>query len=141
MTDIRVTGLKIKQIYDLMEKQANNRLRPLNLTISQVIVLCALKAADNKELTLKQLERQLMIQSSTSAGLISRMKDKGFVETRGSEDDARITIVSLTAAGDEISDVVETDILSTENKLTSLMTKKEEEQFNTLLGKALDAIK
>ena len=141
MTDIRVTGLKIKQIYDLMEKQANNRLRPLNLTISQVIVLFALKAADNKELTLKQLERQLMIQSSTSAGLISRMKDKGFVETRGSKDDARITIVSLTAAGDEISDVVETDILSTENKLTSLMTTKEREQFDALLEKALEAIK
>ena len=141
MADIRVTGMLIKQLYERMEKNANNRLRPLNLTISQVIVLFALKAADNKELTLKQLERQLMIQSSTSAGLISRMKDKGFVETRGSEDDARITIVSLTAAGDEISDVVETDILSTENKLTSLMTKKEEEQFNTLLGKALDAIK
>ena len=141
MTDIRVTGLKIKQIYDLMEKHANNHLRPLNLTISQVNVLFALRMAENHELTLKQLEGQLMIQSSTSTGLVSRMKEKGFVETHGSEDDARITIVSLTAAGDEISDIVEKDILSTENKLTSLMTRKEEEQFNTLLGKALDAIK
>ena len=141
MTDIRVTGLIIKQIYDRMERNANNQLRPHNLTISQVNVLFALKAAENHELTLKQLEGQLMIQSSTSAGLISRMKDKGFVETRGSEDDARITIVSLTAAGDEISDVVETDILSTENKLTSLMTTKEREQFDALLEKALNAIK
>ena len=141
MTDIRVTGLKIKQIYDLMEKHANNHLRPLNLTISQVNVLFALRVAENHELTLKQLEGQLMIQSSTSTGLVSRMKEKGFVETHGSEDDARITIVSLTAAGDEISDIVEEDILSTENKLTSLMTRKEEEQFNTLLEKALNAIK
>lgn len=141
MTDIRVTGLKIKQIYDLMEKHANNHLRPLNLTISQVNVLFALRVAENHELTLKQLEGHLMIQSSTSAGLVSRMKEKGYVETHGSEGDARITIVSLTAAGDEISDIVEKDILSTENKLTSLMTRKEEEQFNALLEKALNAIK
>lgn len=140
MEKIQGTGMLIKKIYDRMVKNANNNLRPLHLTISQVHVLHILMLSPEKELTMKQIERQLMIQSSTSTGLITRMKEKGVVTTHGCQNDARITVVKITDAGERLVQTVRGDILKMEGQLVSRMTKEEAEMFYPLLEKALASI-
>ena len=81
-----------------MEKEANNKLREMDLTVSQIYLLQALNHAPDgtHTLTLKALEKQLQIGQSTTVGLVKRLQKKDFVTCTQSIDDKRIKIVALT---------------------------------------------
>ena len=72
-------GVLMKQIHDALEKNANNTLRKLDLTFSQIEVLLVLQNFAEKQLSLKQLEKQLHLAQSTTAGIVTRLEKKGFV--------------------------------------------------------------
>ena len=94
----------IRHIHCAMEKEANNKLREMDLTVSQIYLLQALNHAldGTRTLTLKELEKQLQIGQSTTVGLVKRLQKKGFVTCTQSTDDKRIKIAALTAAGENI---------------------------------------
>ena len=94
----------IRHIHCAMEKEANNKLREMDLTVSQIYLLQALNHAPDgtHTLTLKALEKQLQIGQSTTVGLVKRLQKKDFVTCTQSIDDKRIKIVALTAAGKNI---------------------------------------
>ena len=83
-------GTLIKQIHDGLEKQANNSLRPQDLTMAQVRVLIELRFAPERQMALKELERRLHVAQSTAAGIVARLEQKGFVESFGDANDRRI---------------------------------------------------
>ena len=94
----------IRHIHCAMEKEANNKLREMDLTVSQIYLLQALNHAPDgmHTLTLKALEKQLQIGQSTTVGLVKRLQKKDFVTCTQSIDDKRIKIVALTVAGKNI---------------------------------------
>lgn len=92
-------GRLVKQIHDGLEKQANNDLRTHDLTMAQVSVLMLLNDADKGTLALKEIEKALHVAQSTSAGIVSRLEQKGFVESFGDAQDRRIKLVRITEAG------------------------------------------
>ena len=92
-------GRLLKQIHDGLEKQANNDLRTHDLTMAQVSVLMLLNDADKETLTLKEIEKALHVAQSTSAGIVSRLEQKGFVESFGDAEDKRIKLVRITQTG------------------------------------------
>jgi DNA-binding MarR family transcriptional regulator len=92
-------GRLLKQIHDGLEKQANNDLRTHDLTMAQVSVLMLLNDADKETLTLKEIEKALHVAQSTSAGIVSRLEQKGFVESFGNAEDKRIKLVRITQTG------------------------------------------
>ena len=109
----------IRHIHCAMEKEANNKLREMDLTVSQIYLLQALNHAPDgtHTLTLKALEKQLQIGQSTTVGLVKRLQKKDFVTCTQSIDDKRIKIVALTVAGKNICCNAEAHMHSTCVKL------------------------
>lgn len=134
-------GLLIKQIHTTLEKNANNLLRADNLTSAQAAVMITLNEQREHSMTLKELERELMLAQSTIAGTVARLASKGLVSYSDSEEDKRIKWVHLTEAGAECCRRATERMEETEEKLLSGLTDTEREIFMSLLKKVNEAIK
>ena len=72
-------GWFIKRIDNALEKEANQNLQALNLTMQQNRVLILLAHAEGHTLSLKALEERFCAAQSTVAGLASRLEKKGLL--------------------------------------------------------------
>ena len=131
----KACGILIKQIHDSLERQANNTLRNQGLTMTQVNVLLLLNKAPNKQLSLKELEKVLKVAQSTTAGIISRLEQKEFIESFGDPSDKRIKLIKITALGEACCLNAKKNMDDAEKKLLSPLTKEEQDIFNILLQK------
>ena len=135
------SGLLIKQIHDCLDKQANNSLRDLNLTMMQVSVLTALQESAGKQLSMKELERYFGVAQSTMTGIVSRLEQKGFVEAIGDVSDKRIKVVHITPAGEVCCEKADSSKDNAEKTLLHGFSSEECKQLNTLLTRVLDNFK
>jgi DNA-binding MarR family transcriptional regulator len=135
-----VCGMMIKQIHDTLEKQANNSLREQDLTLAQMMALLALQESPEKQAALKELEQILCVAQSTTAGIIARLEQKGFVEGFGEISDKRIKMVRITDLGEQCCKNAERQMTEAETKLLSGLTETEQIIFKTLLKKVIDTI-
>jgi len=134
-------GMLIKRIHDTLEKRANNDLRESDLTMSQAATLGRLNARAGKQASLKELERILHVAQSTTAGIIARLEQKGFVEAFGSASDKRVKNVRITPLGEQFCRTAEQHMAENEAKLLAGLTEAEQEQFCDLLYKVSEAIR
>lgn len=126
----------LKQLHDMLERGANNSLRPYNLTMSQMEVLIILDQSPLHSMPLKELERRLHVAQSTAAGLVARLEKKGFVESYTSADDHRVKMVQVTDTGAECLRTSEAHRTSHETQLLAGFSPEEREQFRALLARA-----
>lgn len=134
-------GLLIKQMHDCLEKQANNALRPKDLTMMQVAVLMVLRDAEDKRLSMKDLERHFQVAQSTIVGIISRLEQKGFVEAVGDATDRRIKLAHITPAGEMCCRESEKYQQEAEEMLLRGFSQEEQAVFHALLTRAADNVK
>ena len=73
-------GALLKQIHDIMEKNANNVLREQDLTISQSGVLVLLDEKEGKTASFKALEKDFGVSQPTMAGILNRLEQKNLIE-------------------------------------------------------------
>ena len=111
----------IRHIHCAMEKEANNKLREMDLTVSQIYLLQALNHAPDgtHTLTLKALEK--------------RLQKKDFVTCTQSIDDKRIKIVALTAAGKNICCNAEAHMTHVFDHMSEGLSENEKKILLTLL--------
>lgn len=133
-------GLLIKQINDALQKNANNVLRPQNMTIAQLDVLAELDRAPNRQRSLKELERILRVAQSTMAGVITRLEQKGFVEAVEDAADRRIKLARITPAGGECVRAALHHRAAAEEQLLSGLTETERDIFYALLKKVRNSL-
>ena len=133
-------GALIKKVHDEIEKKANALLRQQDLTLSQMNVLMELEASPNHQLTLKELEGLLHVAQSTTAGIVVRLEQKGFVESFTAESDRRVKKVMLTPAGLQCCKNAASDVKEIEEKLLSGLTEAEKLLFLDLLEKVFNAL-
>jgi DNA-binding MarR family transcriptional regulator len=129
----------IKRLNDAVEKKANNDLRELGLTRSQLQLLLTLDVQPDGTLLLKDLEKLLYVTQQTAAGIVMRLEEKGFVGYTGSAEDKRVKLAVLTSEGREACRKAQSCMDSTERRLTSGMTESERQQFSLLLQKAFES--
>ncbi len=132
------SGQLIKLLHDRLEKQANNTLRAQDLTMMQVSVLLELQKADQKQLSMKELERKFCIAQSTVAGIISRLEQKGFVEAFGDAADKRVKLVHITLAGEACCRDAAGYMEQADQTLLKGFSEEEKETFNRLLARAAE---
>ena len=134
-------GTLIKQISDELRKRADNKMRSQNMTMAQIGALLALYHTPEKQLTMKQLEKELHVAQSTAAGIVSRLEQKGLVDGCGDAADKRIKLVRITHTG--ITRVLETeqDMTHAEETLLSGLTGTEREILYSLLKKVRESLK
>lgn len=133
-------GKLIKQIHGSLEKQANNALRTQDLTMAQVTVLVELNDAPEKQASLKTLEQLLHVAQSTTAGIITRLEQKGFVEGFGDASDKRIKMVRITPLGEQYCKKAEQNMAMAETDLLAGLTETEQDIFFSLLQKICNTI-
>ncbi len=134
-------GLLIKQIHTTLEKNANNTLQAEGLTSAQAAVMMALKGHREQCMTLKELEKELMLAQSTIAGTVARLAAKGLVSYSDSPEDKRIKWVHLTKEGVECCRKAAEHMAAAEERLLSGLTDTERESLISLLKKVSKAIK
>ena len=134
-------GWFIKCIDNALEKEANQHLQQLNLTLQQNRLLIHLVHADGGTLSMKALEERFGAAQSTVAGLVSRMEKKGLVEAASDPSDRRIKLVRLTEEGRRLYAVSRQNVVDSEERLTAQLSPEEREVFLHCLKKVYEAVK
>lgn len=132
------SGQLIKLLHDRLEKQANNTLRAQDLTMMQISVLMELQKTEQKQLSMKELERKFCVAQSTVAGIISRLEQKGFVEAFGDAADKRVKLVHITPAGEACCKEAAGYMEQAEQTLLQGFSEEEKMRFNLLLTRAAE---
>lgn len=135
------SAVLIRQIHTEWEKSANNMLRRDGLTLSQITVLMELYKAESHQMELKQLERHLHVAQSTTAGIVHRLEQKGFVDVLPSPSDRRVKSVRITPEGQTCCDNARVSMRLEEEHFTAALTGDEQEQLITLLQKVRDSFR
>ena len=133
-------GALLKQINDIMEKNANNALRGQDLTISQSGVLVLLDEKEGKTATFKELEKSFGVSQPTMVGLLSRLEQKNLVEILADPDDKRIRIAYLTKRGEEKCKEGYKHMKAAEDLLLGGLTEEEKREFLRLLAKIRESM-
>ncbi len=133
-------GLRVKQLHDALEKQANNSLREDDITMMQIAVLLAISRADEQCMTMKELEKHFSVAQPTMAGIVKRLIDKALLEQLANPEDKRVKIVRITAKGTKACSRAATSMDTAEERLLKGFTADEAESLDRLLTKALDNI-
>lgn len=140
MKDDESCGLLIKQINSALEKNANNDLRKQDLTFAQITALLAIRDCPEQKISLKELEKILHVAQSTTAGIISRLEQKGLVTGLGDSSDKRIKLVQMTPRGETCCKEAEQNMQEAEERLLSGLTETERSIFKSLLQKVRDTL-
>lgn len=77
-------------------------LKPLGITYTQYVVLMALW--EHESLNVGQLGSLLHLDAGTLTPLLKRLEKMGFVTRKRSNEDERITIISITPEGDALKE-------------------------------------
>ena len=133
-------GGLIKQIKDAIAKLANNSLREKNLTLTQMRVLMELHSSKDA-MPLKEIERKLQVAQSSAAGVVSRLRAKGFVSTFTSSDDSRVKLARLTESGKQCCYNTWQDIERLEARMFAGFSKVEKDELNRQLLKISENLK
>ena len=128
-------GTLLKQIHDIMEKNANNVLREQDLTISQSGVLVLLDEKEEKTASFKELEKDFGVSQPTMVGILNRLVQKDFVEVLTDSEDKRIRKAHLTQKGADKCKEGYKHMNSAEDQLLKSLTDDEKAEFNRLLLK------
>ena len=128
-------GALLKQIHDIMEKNANNVLREQDLTISQSGVLVLLDEKEGKMASFKALEKDFGVSQPTMAGILNRLEQKNLIEVLTDSEDKRIRKAHLTQKGEDKCKEGYKHMSSAEEQLLKSLTDDEKKEFNRLLLK------
>ena len=135
MSKLYSCGTLLKQIHDIMEKNANNVLREQDLTISQSGVLVLLDEKEGKTASFKELEKEFGVSQPTMVGILNRLVQKDFVEVLTDSEDKRIRKAHLTQKGADKCKEGYKHMNSAEEQLLRSLTDDEKKEFNRLLLK------
>ena len=133
-------GALIKHIHCAMQKNANNELRDADLTFAQIHLLFTLRDQPEGCCSLKELERKMKVAQSTTAGLVKRSGEKGFVECYGDSEDRRAKFARITNKGLDICRETEEKIRLSEERLVKHLNEDEKDMLVYLLKKVYTAI-
>lgn len=92
----RCVAVRLRQLTRVVTKLYNDALRPFGLTISQMNILVAISCVGAA--AQGEIARALLLEKSTLSRDLERMRDRGWV-TAAAGDDARTSVLGLTAAG------------------------------------------
>ncbi len=136
----RACGELIKMIHCAMQKNANNELREEDLTFAQIHLLFTLRQQPNGQCTLKELEKKMGIAQSTTAGLVKRSGEKGFVDCFEDSADRRVKLARITEKGLSVCLDTEEKIRRSEERMIKLLTEEEVDVLVNLLRKVHAAV-
>lgn len=125
----------IKQLEINMGRRMNNEMKDLDLTMTQARVLSLLIELPEKQATLKDLEKELQLSQSVTAGIIKRLEQHKYVVSFGDSEDKRIKIVKITSLGEQLCRQSDKIIFQLEKEILSCLSEHEVTTLQDLLKK------
>lgn len=126
-------GFLIKQIDSALNKRANANLRDVGVTLSQVAVLRTIYLQPGRQAEFKQVERSLKVSQPTTVGIISRLRDKGLLETFCSPDNPNAKVARLTRQGEEVCEKAGESVVLEEEAMLAGFDDEERDQLMSML--------
>ncbi|HPY99999.1 MAG TPA: MarR family transcriptional regulator [Clostridiales bacterium] len=121
-----------------VSKEITKRYRPylekLNLTYTQYITLMVLW--EQKEISVKELGEELLLDSGTLTPLLKTMEQKGFLCRTRSKEDERVVLVTLTEKGEALKE--EAKEIPKEIRQCLPLSVKDAAKLYLLLNKVLE---
>lgn len=114
----------------------NLKMENIGLTSQQSDALIAIFR--NPEITASQLKEHLGLSQSTVAGIIARLESKGLIAKHSVQGDARKAVLVPTEQGKLLENPLKEIALDTQKFLIEGMDEAEQDEFERLLGIALD---
>lgn len=130
----------IKRIHHIMEQKGNLFLKDDDLTMSQAHVLLFLSHQPEHCASMKILEKNLFVAQSTSAGFVSRLEKKGFLQLLPDPNDKRVKLVQLTPNCQLFLEKMQGTIAEADRRILSAFTPEEQILFLQLLKKLENSI-
>ena len=126
-----------KMVHNVLVEEFNQRVKKLELTSAQVLVLGCLDSAKDKDTCQKDLEESLYLSNPTITGILKRLEAKGFIERKTWEKDARYKQIYLTSKATEIKEEMQDCMMDVWGRFLSCLTQEEVDTLIALLYKIL----
>ena len=105
-------------------------LKPLGLTYTQYVVMMVLW--EHESVNVGQLGDALKLDAGTLTPLLKRLEKAGYVTRERSREDERITVISITPAGEELKEQCKDIPLKLASKCSALNEKDVKELYRLL---------
>ncbi len=105
-------------------------LKPLGLTYTQYIVFMVLW--DKKSVNVGQLGEALHLDAGTLTPLLKRLEREGYITRRRSDEDERVTVVSITDKGDALKEECKDIPLKVAGAVSALSENEAKELYGLL---------
>lgn len=133
MNKERDIGFLIKKIQESIKRKLDAELARYELTVSQSRVLFYIHCKEDHKASVKEIEAHLQVTHPTVIGIVKRLEDKGFVNTKIHSKDRRVKLVTLTDKSIQIIGELERGKKKMDGVLMKGLTEEEQEEFRRLL--------
>lgn len=131
-------GPLVKRLSETLDRMANNKMRELGVSTSQMRVLIDLSMSETGTLSLKELQESAHVSQPTMWGIVRRLEEKGLVVTEAVV--SRAKSVRLTEDGERVIVEGRSFMVEDEERLFSILDADERETFTRLLAKVCAAL-
>lgn len=142
MPNLEAKAHHLLLLFELMRSHRPNpafaRLSQLNLSFSHIRALHLL--ASEHTLAMKDLAERLCLSPPSVTALTRRMAEVGLVSRQPHAEDSRVALLTLTDEGLELLQQLSRDRLRRMEQLLEALTPEEQDQFLSLLERAVRAI-
>ena len=108
-------------------------MRQFGVTPVQAYAMRFLAREEGREITQRDLERELRLKAPTVNGVVDRLTEKGLLVRRQSPTDGRCRLLQLTDTGREAAAAFLSAMEDTEALFRSALTEEEQRLFQELL--------
>lgn len=133
MTNPRHLGRQVVYCGHLARLCLEERMRQFGVTPVQAYAMRFLAREEGREITQRDLERELRLKAPTVNGVVDRLAEKGMLVRRPSPTDGRCRLLQLTDTGREAAAAFLSAMEDTEALFRSALTDEEQRLFQELL--------
>ena len=133
MTNPRHLGRQVVYCGHLARLCLEERMRQFGVTPVQAYAMRFLAREEGREITQRDLERELRLKAPTVNGVVDRLTEKGLLVRRQSPTDGRCRLLQLTDTGREAAAAFLSAMEDTESLFRSALTEEEQRLFQELL--------
>ena len=134
-------GVYIKKIAERLQAYADKKGYRHDVTFAQGKVLFYLHVQAGGEAAMKSVEEYLDVSHATVSGIISRLKEKGYVECEKSKEDARAKTVRLTAKENASFEEMKKRRADMERMLLKGFSEEERAAFSSFLERVYQNVR
>lgn len=138
MEDINIS-FQLKSINDKIRRMGDATFAQYGLTGPQVAYLRCIQKSGGS-LSQKELEKTFRVSHPTVVGIVSRLRDRGYIEIRTDEKDRRNRIITLTEKAVKVNDSLQQDYDEMSTNILTGLTPEEKRELSRLLKRVDDNV-